>query len=105
MWKNELSQLDFSIEEVKVFDVFAGIGALHQALKCLGVPIKITSLSEIDIDATISYAAGHIPNFKDLEFKPTEELQGMASFYLENNATFNYVNSTLKLSCNFLKYQ
>lgn len=43
-------------------------------------------------------------NFKDLEFKPTEELQGMASFYLENNATFNYVNSTLKLSCNFLKY-
>ena len=49
MWKNKLPQLNFLIEEVKMFDVFAGIGALHQALKYLGVPTKITSLSEIEL--------------------------------------------------------
>ena len=43
-------------------------------------------------------------NFNDLEFKPTEELQGMATFYMENDATFNYLKSTLQSDCNFLNY-
>ena len=89
MWKNELPQLDFFVEEVKIFDVFAGIGALHQALKYLGVPTKITSLSEIDIDATISYAAGHIPNFKDLEFEyPSDE--EMKKWLMDRNIGYSY---------------
>lgn len=43
-------------------------------------------------------------NFNDLEFKPTKELQEMATFYMENDATFNYLKSTLQLDCNFLTY-
>ena len=89
MWKNELTRFDFLMEEVKVFDVFAGIGALHQALKELGVPTKVTSLSEIDIDATISYAAGHIPNFKDLEFEyPSDE--EMKKWLMDRNIGYSY---------------
>lgn len=43
-------------------------------------------------------------NFSELEFKPTKELQEMATFYLANDATFNYLKSTLQLDCNFLNY-
>ena len=89
MWKNELTKYDFLMEEVRVFDVFAGIGALHQALKDLGIPTKVTSLSEIDIDATISYAAGHIPNFKDLEFEyPSDE--EMKKWLMDRNIGYSY---------------
>ena len=89
MWKNELTKYDFLMEEVRVFDVFAGIGALHQALKDLGIPTKVTSLSEIDIDATISYAAGHIPNFKDLEFEyPSYE--EMKKWLMDRNIGYSY---------------
>ena len=89
MWKNELTKFDFSIEEIKIFDVFAGIGALHQSLKELGIPVEITALSEIDIDATISYAAGHIDNFKDLEFEyPSDE--EMRSWLMDRNIGYSY---------------
>lgn len=89
MWKNELTKYDFLMEEVRVFDVFAGIGALHQALKDLGIPTKVTSLSEIDIDATISYAAGHISNFKDLEFEyPSDE--EMKKWLMDRNIGYSY---------------
>lgn len=89
MWKNELTKYDFAMEEVRVFDVFAGIGALHQSLKDLGVPIKITSLSEIDVDATISYAANHIKNFKDLEFKyPSDD--EMRKWLIDRNIGYSY---------------
>lgn len=43
-------------------------------------------------------------NFKNSEFKPTQELQKMAEFYLDNYATFNYVKSTLQQKNNFLSY-
>ena len=43
-------------------------------------------------------------NFKELEFKPTKELQEMVTFYMENDATFNYLKSSLQLDCNFLTY-
>lgn len=58
MWNNNLEKLKFEMEEIRIFDIFAGIGALHQSLKELGVPVRVTNLSEIDIDATISYAGG-----------------------------------------------
>ena len=89
MWKNELTKYDFLMEEIKVFDVFAGIGALHQSLKELGVPTKITSLSEIDIDATISYAASHIENFKDIEFEyPSDD--EMKKWLMDRNIGYSY---------------
>ena len=89
MWKNELTKFDFLMEEIKIFDVFAGIGALHQSLKDLGVPTKVTSLSEIDIDATISYAAGHIENFKDIEFEyPSDE--EMKKWLMDRNIGYSY---------------
>ena len=59
MWNNNLEKLNFEMEEIRIFDIFAGIGALHQSLKELGVPVRVTNLSEVDIDAIISYAAGH----------------------------------------------
>ena len=89
MWKNKLPQLDFLIEEVRIFDAFAGIGALHQALKYLGVPTKTTSLSEIDIDATISYAASHIDNFKNMEFEyPSDD--EMKKWLMDRNIGYSY---------------
>jgi len=69
MWNNNLEKLNFEMEEIRIFDSFCGIGALHQALKELGVPIRLVGVSEIDIDAIISYAAVHIDNFKDLAFE------------------------------------
>ena len=89
MWKNELTKLDFLMEEIRVFDVFAGIGALHKSLKELGVPVRVTNLSEIDVDATISYAAGHIDNFKDLKFEyPTDE--EMKKWLMDRNIGYSY---------------
>ncbi|WP_297994189.1 hypothetical protein [uncultured Clostridium sp.] len=58
MWNNNLKKLNFKMDEIRIFDVFAGIGALHQSLKELGVPVRVTNLSEIDIDSIISYAGG-----------------------------------------------
>lgn len=64
---SELVKYNFNMDKIRVFDVFAGIGALHQSLKELGVPTKITNISEIDIDAIISYAGVHIENFINLD--------------------------------------
>ena len=89
MWKNELTKLNFEMEEIRVFDAFAGIGALHQSLKDLGVPVRVTNLSEIDVDATISYAGGHIDNFKDLEFEyPSDE--EMRGWLMDRNIGYSY---------------
>lgn len=89
MWKNELKKYEFNMDEVRVFDVFAGIGSLHQSLKDLGVPVRITNLSEIDIDATISYAAGHIENFKDLEFEYPSDTE-MKEWLMARNIGYSY---------------
>ena len=64
----DLIKYNFNMPTIRIFDAFAGIGALHQSLKHLGVPIRITNLSEVDIDAIISYASGHIENFIELDF-------------------------------------
>lgn len=89
MWKNELTKYDFLMEELRVFDVFAGIGALHQSLKDLGVPNKIQFVSEIDVDATISYAAGHIENFKDIEIEyPSDD--EMRKWLMDRNIGYSY---------------
>lgn len=89
MWKNELEKFEFDMEELKVFDAFAGVGALHDSLKRLGVPLKITNISEIDIDATITYAAYHIEGFKDLEFEyPSDD--EMKQWLMDRNIGYSY---------------
>lgn len=57
MYQNNLIKYNFNMEEIKLFDSFAGIGALHKSLQKLGVPVKLVGMSEIDIDAIISYSA------------------------------------------------
>lgn len=84
-----LTKFNFNMEEVKVFDVFAGIGSLHQSLTELGVPIKITNLSEVDVDAIISYAGIHIENFKDLEFNyPSKDK--MKQWLMDRNIGYDF---------------
>lgn len=74
MWKNELEKFNFEMEEIRLFDAFAGKGALHKSLKKLGIPIKVVGLSEIEPDAIIAYAGVHIKGFKDLTFDfPSDE--------------------------------
>lgn len=68
-FKNEiLKKLNFKMDEIKLFDSFAGIGSLHNSLQFLGVPTKIIGLSETDVDAIISYAGVHIDNFLKVKF-------------------------------------
>ncbi|WP_297419410.1 DNA (cytosine-5-)-methyltransferase [Clostridium sp.] len=89
MYKNILEKLNFQMEEIKLFDSFAGIGSLHQSLKELGVPVKLTGISEIDIDAIIAYAAIHIENFKDLEFEyPSDD--EMKKYLMDKNIGYNF---------------
>jgi DNA (cytosine-5)-methyltransferase 1 len=86
---NKLQKYDFLMEEVRIADFFCGIGALHQSLKDLGVPCKVEFISEIDIDATISYAASHIPNFKDIEIEyPSDDK--MKQWLMDRNIGYNY---------------
>lgn len=89
MWNNNLEKLNFEMEEIRIFDIFAGIGALHQSLKELGVPVRVTNLSEIDIDATISYAGGHIDNFKDLEFE-YPSVEEMRQWLIDRNIGYSF---------------
>ena len=89
MWNNNLEKLNFEVEEIRIFDIFAGIGALHQSLKELGVPVRVTNLSEVDIDATISYAAGHIDNFKDLEFE-YPSVEEMRQWLIDRNIGYSF---------------
>ena len=88
-YTKNLAKFNFNMEEVKVFDVFAGIGSLHQSLTELGVPIKITNLSEVDVDAIISYAGIHIENFKDLEFNyPSKD--EMKQWLMDRNIGYDF---------------
>lgn len=89
-FKNEiLEKLNFNMDEIRLFDSFAGIGSLHNSLKFLGIPTKIIGLSETDIDAIISYASVHIENFKELEFDfPNEE--NMRKWLINRNIGWSF---------------
>lgn len=89
MWTNNLERLNFKMDKIRLFDAFMGIGALHQSLKKLGVPVEIVGSSEIDVDAVIDYAAIHIDNFKDIEFSyPSEE--EMRDWLLSRNIGYSF---------------
>lgn len=86
---SELVKYNFNMDKIRVFDVFAGIGALHQSLKELGIPTKITNISEIDIDAIISYAGIHIENFINLDFEyPSDEK--MREWLIDKNIGWDF---------------
>lgn len=53
---------------IRVIELFAGIGAQHQALENLGIPHKIVAISEIDKAAITGYNAihGEAPNLGDI---------------------------------------
>lgn len=89
MYNNILKKFNFKMDEIKLFDSFAGIGSLHQSLKELGVPVKLTGLSEIDVDAIISYAAIHIDNFKDIPFEYPSENE-MKQLLMDRNIGYNF---------------
>ena len=89
MFNGNLQKYNFNMGELKVFDAFSGIGALHQSLKELGIPISVTNISEIDVDAIISYAGIHIDNFDDLIFEyPSEDI--MREWLLNRNIGYSF---------------
>ena len=89
LYNNILEKLNFNVEEIKLFDSFAGIGSLHQSLKELGVPVKLTGISEINVDAIISYASIHINNFKDLKITyPTDE--EIKTYLIDRNIGYDF---------------
>ena len=68
---SEIHQASISVSEenpIRVVELFAGIGAQHQALENLGIPHEIVAISEIDKHAIAGYNAihGDAPNLGDI---------------------------------------
>ena len=61
------------------------------------MPVKVTSLSEIDIDATISYAASHIDNFKNMEFEYPNDNE-MKKWLMDRNIGYSYEKNKSSVS-------
>lgn len=93
VYKNNLKKYNFNMEEIKLFDSFAGIGALHKSLQKLGIPIKLVGMSEIDIDAIISYSA--IYNFNKSNNLPTEE--EMREYLIHRNIGYDFKTGKSKI--------
>lgn len=62
------SKTDVGKNPIRVVELFAGIGAPHQALENLGIPHEIVAISEIDKHAIAGYNAihGEAPNLGDI---------------------------------------
>lgn len=89
MWENDLEKFNFKMEKIKLFDSFAGKGALYKALKKLGVPTNVIGLSEIEPDAIIAYAGVHIDRFKELDFDyPSDE--EMKKYLIDRNIGWDF---------------
>ena len=86
-YTKNLTKFNFNMEEVKVFDSFAGLGALHQSLNELGIPIKLVGMSEIDVDAIISYSGVH-----KLELDKIDSLEDkeMREYLIERNIGYDF---------------
>ena len=86
---NILKKLNFRLNEggIKLFDSFAGIGALHQALKELGVTVELVGISEIDVNAIISYSAVHEINVDKVE---PLEIEEMKQYLIDRNIGYDF---------------
>ena len=94
-FNNFLKKYNFNIDTIKLFDSFAGIGALHQALNELGVPIELVGISEIDIDAIISYGAVHnVTSNKRINLPSEEE---MRQYLMDRNIGYDFKTGKSKI--------
>lgn len=84
---DNLIKYNFSMKPVKLFDSFAGIGALHQSLKELGAPVELTGISEIDVEAIISYVAVHKIDISKIE---PLEIQEMKDYLINRNIGYDF---------------
>lgn len=91
MKKHELCKYNFNMKKLRLFDSFAGIGALHQSLKELGVPVELVGASEIDINAIISYSGVH--NL-DVSSIPTPSVEEMRKYLIDRNIGFSFEKGT-----------
>lgn len=94
-FNNFLKKYNFNIDTIKLFDSFAGIGALHQALNELGVPIELVGISEIDIDAIISYGAVHNATSNKRINLPSEE--EMRKYLMDRNIGYDFKTRKSKI--------
>ena len=77
-------------KKIKVFEAFCGIGSQHMALNNIDIDFEIIGTSEIDIDAIISYASIHYPNYDEIELKPLDEIK----LYLKSlNIGYDFKNN------------
>lgn len=98
IFNNFLKRKQYNMETIKLFDSFAGIGALHQSLKELGVPVEVVGMSEIDVDAIISYGARDGGNLdkssKNFNFPSKEE---MKDYLIKRNIGYDFKKGTSKI--------
>lgn len=94
---NILKKLNFRLNGggLKLFDSFAGIGALHQALKELGVPVELVGISEIDVNAIISYSAVHEINIDKVKSLGIEE---MKQYLMDRNIGYDFTKGKSTVS-------
>ena len=72
-----------------MFETFSGIGAQHKALQFIkdyyGYDYEIVATSEWDIDAIISYACIHYPNFKkEIKLPKESEIDSYLSNFVHS---------------------
>ena len=75
------------MEKIRLFDSFAGIGALHKALTQLGVNVELVGMSEVDSDAIISYGSVHGLNLENI---PVLTKQKMIEHLERMNVGFDF---------------
>lgn len=75
---------------LKINELFSGIGSQNSALKRLGIEYEITTTSDLDTPAIISYAAIHcglLDKLKDFDFPSGET---MANYLLDRNIGWDF---------------
>lgn len=76
-----------SINKIKLFDSFAGIGATYKALKNINVPVELVGISEVDIDAVLSYNAIHSTYNKSY---PNYSIEQMKQYLIDCNIGYDF---------------
>lgn len=86
-YTKNLIKYNFDMDKIKLFDSFAGLGALHQSLKELGVPTELVGMSEIDVDAIISYSGVHNLDLNKIDSLRDEE---MRKYLMDRNIGYDF---------------
>lgn len=89
---SQLKKLNFNMKPVKIFDSFAGIGALVNAHRFLGVPYEVVGISDIDVDAIISYAAVNIEGFSNIDFE-YPSVEEMKEYLIKIGVGFDFTKN------------